>query len=163
MSPGETGKRVIEICMEVKKIKCRAEGVYQGLSRGAIYELVYEDPEKQQVTILDSNGRKRKYPSGCFVSPETSLVSLIDWSSVDECTSNDTAAEVTLQLSDSTQRILFFFTKEHLERLIGGSKEPYVVVDSFILVDEISPQAISKALQYLDSQEQLVKMSRPFQ
>lgn len=147
--------------MNNKKLKCRTESVYEGLRRGRIYDLISEDKERHQVTIVDSNGRKRKYPSGCFVSIETSLVELEKWSSVDRCDSTEEFVEVTLHLSNSAQRLLNFFTVEHVSNLMSTCKENYTELPSFILVRETSKETISTALEHLEAQDKLLSYSHP--
>lgn len=149
------------------KATCVTVGVYaEALTYGKTYEILASDEDKNQVKVQGDNGRTRWYPCGCFDMTGRQVPRLLHIRLNDLTQTPFTSSvEVDLEFSNGQRRWCYFITPEMLSHL-GGNKladterllsyaTPHMVV-----VSAISLEVIEQALNYIESQGQLLDSTK---
>lgn len=145
-----------------RRVKCRQEGVYPGLQRGELYEVLGESPDRGELILRDRNGRKRKYPASFFVDPNEPLTSLERWTTQDDCQPGCELCEVDLEFSDGSKRFVNFVELPNLAKRVAEVQGFSAFTSHEILVQSISRERVSQILYALEAQDELLEHSLPF-
>lgn len=151
----------------LNKATCVRVSVYaEALTYGQTYEILAWDEGKNQVKVQGDNGRARWYPCGCFdmTGKEVSKCVQIHLDDHDFTA----IVEVSLQFSDGQLRWCFFTTPEMLSQLGGEQTFGMERLLSYgaahmIVVSAISQEIIEQAINYIESQGELLTSTKPIE
>ena len=146
---------------------CISVGSYkEALTRGKIYEVLDEEPEKEQVKIRGDNNRTRWYRKYYFDDPSCSVPVVESWK-FDDTIQDDSEnsleqIEITITFNSGEKRWCWICTKagliDNIERNMDGC---VLFFENLIVVKNLTQSVVNEAIYELDQQNQIIGATRP--
>jgi hypothetical protein len=150
-----------------RPIVCRVAGVYsEALTRGTSYQVVDYNDDKKMVRIKGDNGRLRWFYLSHFNLNGEDVVDLVSWKFDDEVTSipdETNWIEISMQMSDSSERWCILYTPERLRNLLQLSDidPPGLHIKHMIVVRSYKVEDIQSVLDHLNQDDELIGATLP--
>ncbi len=153
--------------MSSKMFFCTSVGIYkEALTRGKLYEVLDEDLDKGQVKVKGDNNRTRWFRKSYFEDASGSVPVVESWKFDDEIQDESENSlehiEITVTFSTGEKRWCSICTKaglaDYIDRNLNGS---VLFFENLIIVKSFTRDVVSKALNELDQQNQLICATRP--
>jgi hypothetical protein len=149
---------------KAKQVRCIRESVYeQNLTYGEVYEVLDYEPEKRQLKVRTSRGKKC-FHQGCFGPVDEDVPRIHHWNLDDPV--DEPYVEVSLELEDGSKRWCIFATPEHLASIGDFLDEEQQVrwhppCAHMFVMSKISEPLIERALREVERQGDLLATTRP--